>query len=180
MPKPAVLSAILAAAVLGLALVGCTPPAPTPTPSTSASIPADPALKTTYQADFSAATAEAETKRIADEIVSLLPASSVVHVDTKSQVTAATAESASYYGLLRIISLNPAIDPVKITKTLVQKIAASGWVIQGSKDDVSGLHLVDLTSNAKPNISWFLELSGDPRVEGQSVIQLQLASPDLR
>lgn len=168
------------AALVGATLVGCTSSAPKPAASAVESVPADPALTTNYPADFTAITAEVETKRIADEIVALLPASSVVHVDTRAQVTAATAESASYYGLLRIISLTPTIDPVQITKTLVTKIAASGWVIQGSKDDATGLHLVDLTSNPKPNISWFLEISGDPRVEGQSVIQLQLASPDLR
>ena len=142
-------------------------------------MPADPALKTVFPNDFTGGTAGAETVRIADAIVALLPATIVVHVDNTDKLVAATSSSGSYYGVLRIISLDPNNDPVAISKTMVQKLEASGWTMRQSSDDVTGVHLVTLSSNRKPNISWLLQLSGDPRVSGQSVIQLQLVSPDL-
>ncbi|CAN5270696.1 hypothetical protein BH09ACT2_BH09ACT2_21530 [soil metagenome] len=178
MPRRA--SAAIAAAFLVamLAMTGCTA-SPAPTPSPTESVPADPALTSVFPADFTGATAQAETVRLADAIVALLPASIVVHVDNTDQLVPATASSRSYYGVLRIISLDASNDPVAISKAMVQKIEASGWTERQSSDDATGVHLVTLSSNRKPNISWLLQLSGDPRVSGQSVIQLQLASPDL-
>ena len=160
-----------------LALTGCTA-TPSAAPTPSASVISDPALVTVFPNDYTAATAQAETVRVADEIVALLPASVVIHVDSVAKLNPATANAGANFGVLRIISLKPAVDPVAIAKTMVQKIEASGWS-QRQASDVSGVHLVTLTSNAKPNISWLLQLSGDPRVTGQSVIQLQLISPDL-
>jgi hypothetical protein len=162
-----------------LALTGCTPsPRAAPVPGASASVPADPALATVFPADFTPASAKAETVRVADAIVALLPASIVTHVDTAERLNPATTDGGANYGVLRIVSLDPTVDPVAIAKTMVQKIEASGWT-QRQASDASGVHLVTLTSNAKPNISWLLQLSGDPRIQGQSVIQLQLISPDL-
>ena len=175
-------SAIAAASLLlVLAVAGCSfSDAPKPKPTPTPSVPADPALTSVFSDDFTGATAKTETVRLADAIVALLPASIVVHVDNTDQLVAATASSRSYYGVLRIISLDPANDPVAISKAMVQKIEASGWTQRESSDDATGVHLVTLSSNRKPNISWLLQLSGDPRVAGQSVIQLQLVSPDLQ
>jgi hypothetical protein len=168
---------LLAGALL---LTGCTSPATvSPAPTATATVPADPALTTHFPDDFTPTTAETETVRVADAIVALLPATIVTHVDSVAQLNPATADGGANYGVLRIISLSPTVDPVAIAKTMVQKMEASGWSERQSTDDASGVHLVTLTSNAKPNISWFLQLSGDPRVEGQSVIQVQLVSPDL-
>ena len=161
-----------------LALAGCTA-SEAPRSAATPGVPADPALTTTFPRDFTGETARAETVRIADAIVALLPPSIVRHVDNTDQLVAATANSRSYYGVLRIISLDPTNDPVAISRTMVQKIEASGWAERQSTDDATGVHLVTLSSNSKPNISWLLQLSGDPRVSGQSVIQLQLVSPDL-
>lgn len=164
-----------------LAVTGCTSSgSPTPSMTATESVPVDPALISVFPDDFTGATAKTETVRLADAIVALLPASIVVHVDNTDQLVAATASSRSYYGVLRIISLDPANDPVAISKAMVQKIEASGWTQRESSDDATGVHLVTLSSNRKPNISWLLQLSGDPRVSGQSVIQLQLVSPDLQ
>jgi len=175
-------SAIAAASlVLVLAVAGCSfSDAPKPKPTPTESVPADPALTSVFPDDFTGATAKSETVRLADAIVSLLPASIVVNVSNIDQLKPATASSRSYYGVLRIISLDPANDPVAISKAMVQKIEASGWTQRESSDDATGVHLVTLSSNRKPNISWLLQLSGDPRVSGQSVIQLQLVSPDLQ
>ncbi|MBG6107079.1 hypothetical protein IWX88_000697 [Frigoribacterium sp. CG_9.8] len=169
-----------ASLVLLLAVAGCSSsdvPKPMPTPTQS--VPADPALTSVFPDDFTGAVAKTETVRLADAIVSLLPASIVVNVANTEQLVPATASSRSYYGVLRIISLDPTNDPVAISKAMVQKIEASGWTQRESSDDATGVHLVTLLSNSKPNISWLLQLSGDPRVAGQSVIQLQLVSPDL-
>jgi hypothetical protein len=180
MPKRAASAIAAASLVLLLAVTGCTSSdSPKQMPTPTESVPMDPALTSVFPDDFTGAAAKSETVRLADAIVALLPASIVVHVDNTDQLVAATASSRSYYGVLRIISLDPANDPVAISKTMVQKIEASGWTRRQSSDDVTGVHLVTLSSNRKPNISWLLQLSGDPRVSGQSVIQLQLASPDL-
>lgn len=170
--------AVAASFAFMLAVTGCTA-SPTPRPTPTESVPADPALRTVFPDDFTALAAKAETLRIADEIVALLPAAIVVHVDNTDQLVPAKGSSASYYGVLRIISLNPDNDPVAISKAMVQKLEASGWAERQSSDDATGVHLVTLSSNSKPNISWLLQLSGDPRVAGQSVIQMQLVSPDL-
>jgi hypothetical protein len=170
--------AAAASLLLLLAVTGCTA-SPQPRPTPSVSVPADPALTTVFADDFTGVAAKAETVRVADAIVALLPAEIVVHVDNTDQLVPAKASSGSYYGVLRIISLNPNNDPVAISKTMVQKLEASGWTQRQSTDDASGVHLVTLSSNRKPNIAWLLQLSGDPRVSGQSVIQLQLVSPDL-
>ena len=173
-------SVAAASLLLVLAVTGCTSSdTPKSTPTATEKVPADPALTSVFPGDFTGAAAKSETVRLADAIVSLLPASIVVNVDNTDQLVAATASSRSFYGVLRIISLDPANDPVAISKTMVQKIEASGWTQRESSDDVTGVHLVTLSSNPKPNISWLLQLSGDPRVAGQSVIQLQLVSPDL-
>lgn len=171
---------MIAAAALGLLLAvsGCTATS-TPRPKPTQSVPADPALTTAFPDVFTVDSAKAETVRIADAIVALLPASIMVHVDNTDQLVAATASSGSYYGVLRIISLNPDNDPVAISKTIVQKLEASGWAVRQASDDATGVHVATLSSNRKPNISWLLQLSGDPRVSAQSVIQLQLVSPDL-
>ena len=178
--KHGIASSALAAALLAalLTVSGCTAPEP-PRPAATQAVPADPALKTVFPNDFTGETAKTETVRIADAIVALLPATIVVHVDNTDKLVAATTSSGSYYGVLRIISLDPNNDPVAISKTMVQKLEASGWTMRQSSDNVTGVHLVTLSSNRKPNISWLLQLSGDPRVSGQSVIQLQLVSPDL-
>lgn len=171
-------AAAAASLALLLAVSGCTA-STTPRPTPTASVPADPALKSAFADAFTGDSAKTETVRIADAIVALLPASIVVHVDNTDQLVPAAAPSGSYYGVLRIISLNPDNDPVAISKTMVQKLEASGWTQRQASDDATGVHLVTLSSNRKPNISWLLQLSGDPRVSGQSVIQLQLVSPDL-
>ena len=173
------MSALTAASLAALlAVSGCTAPVP-PRPAATQAVPADPALTTVFPENFTGETAKTETVRIADAIVALLPATIVVHVDNTDKLVAATTSSGSYYGVLRIISLDPNNDPVAISKTMVQKLEASGWTMRQSSDNVTGVHLVTLSSNRKPNISWLLQLSGDPRVSGQSVIQLQLVSPDL-
>ena len=170
------LAAVSLAAVLTVS--GCTAPVP-PRPTATQTVPADPALTTVFPTNFTGEAAGSETVRVANAIVALLPATIVVHVDNTDKLVAATTSSGSYYGVLRIISLDPNNDPVAISKTMVQKLEASGWTMRQSSDDVTGVHLVTLSSNRKPNISWLLQLSGDPRVSGQSVIQLQLVSPDL-
>ncbi len=180
MPSRGIARSAIAAAALALllAVAGCTASV-TPRPTATETVPADPALLSTFPDDFTGETARAETVRIADAIVALLPAAIVLNVDNTDRLVPATAASAPYYGVLRIISLEPSNNPVAIAKTMVQKLEASGWATRQSTTDATGVLLVTLTSNRKPNISWLLQLSGDPRVVGQSVIQLQLASPDL-
>lgn len=160
------------------ALTGCTAEAPQPTPSASETVPADPALAAKLPADYTPATAETETVRLADAIGALLPASIVKHVDNAAQLVPASAAAGSYYGVLRHITIDPTVDPVLVAKSVGQKLVASGWS-ELKASDTDGVHLITLVSGSKVKSSWFIIVSGDPRTVGQSVVSIQLASPDL-
>jgi hypothetical protein len=171
--------AVVLTIVVG-ALTGCasgtstTLPSPTPT----ASVPADPALKSRFPSSFTAGTAQAESLRLADAIGALLPTNIVVHVANTDQLVPATTGAGSYYGVLRHITIDPTVDPVLVAKSIAQRLVASGWS-QLQAQDQSSVHIVTLSSGSDAKTSWFLVLSGDPRVPNQSVVSLQLASPDL-
>lgn len=168
---------VVVALAVGLSFSACTG-ATEPKPTPSSSVPADPALKTNYPTDFTAETAGTETVRVADAIVALIPADTVVHVDNTAKAVAATATAKAYYGVLRNITIDPGVNPIVVAKAIATKLVASGWSELHSST-ISGVQVIDLASGSKAASSWFLELSGDPRVIGQSVVQLQLASPDL-
>jgi hypothetical protein len=171
--------AVVLTIVVG-ALAGCasgtstTLPSPTPT----ASVAPDPALKSRFPSSFTAGTAQAESLRLADAIGALLPANIVVHVASTDQLVPATTGAGSYYGVLRHITIDPTVDPVLVAKSIAQRLVASGWS-QLQAQDQSSVHIVTLSSGSDAKTSWFLVLSGDPRVPNQSVVSLQMASPDL-
>ncbi|MCU1513685.1 MAG: hypothetical protein JWO10_775, partial [Microbacteriaceae bacterium] len=104
--------------------------------------------------------------------------SSVVNIDNKDQLVAATGTSGSYYGVIQALTLSPTLDPVPVAKALATRLVASGWFQLDAKD-VSGVHVITLSSGSLARTSWFLTLSGDPRVVGQPVIAISLASPDI-
>lgn len=151
---------------------------PSGSPSPSASISADAALRPVIPSIFTADAAEKETVRIADAIDSLLPVSMVIHVDNNARLVAATGKSGSYFGVLRHVTLSPKVDPVLVAKAVAKKLVASGWS-QLQASDNSGVHLITLSSGSLARTSWFVIVSGDPRTVGQSVLSVQLASPDL-
>ena len=172
--------AVLAAVGVAIALAGCTqvPVASSGSPTAAATVPADSPLRPMFPGTFDAASARKDTVRIADAIDALIPAASVVYVDNHAQLVAATAKSGSYYGVLRTLTLSPAVDPVATATATVTTLKSAGWTQLESKD-TDGVHLVTLASGSLASESWFVIVSGDPTTAGQSVVAVQLASPDI-
>ena len=177
------------AAMLCVALAGCTGGSPTtkgsaspeasniPMPSVTATAPADSALRSRYPAPFNAATAEAETIRLADAIDSL-NTKSTTYVDNHNQVVAATANSRSYYGVLRTLTLGQKVDPAATANHIVTSLLEAGWhPLQATVTE--GVHVSTLSSGTDVATSWFVVVSGDPTTATQPVVSIALSSPDL-
>lgn len=151
------------------------PSSSAPTPVTTAK--PVPALVPLSLAPVDEATATTETTRIADAIQALIPSSELVYVDDHGQYSAASGENAAFYGIARVISLQPEDDPRAMAASLIQSLEASGWTVTQSTDQ-AGLTLTALTTATKGQ-QWLTLIGSDTTVEGQSVLNLQLASPDL-
>ena len=159
------------ALVLLLALTGCTATAtPAPVVSTS-SAPLIQAVVPVVPDTLDATTAQTETVRLADAIQTLV--TDIVYVDDHSQLNKATDATAAYYGVIRTITIDAATDPVVLAQSIAAVLKASSWTEDETTTE-PGLSLDALHSSG-----WFLLLSGDSTVPGQSVVTLQLASPDL-
>lgn len=167
---------VLAAALLA----GCTDASreglnPNPAPTAAAE---DSPLHPVYPDDFSAATAGPETVRVADEVQSLIDPSDIVHVDDHAQEVPADADGAAYFGVIRTLTLTPTVDPIAQARTIGAGLKAAGWVERDVVDE-EGSYFAALSSVAKGKKSWFIVVGGDTSVAGQSVVSVQLASPDL-
>lgn len=172
--------ALITAVGVAIALAGCTQTvtAPSRSPSPSSSSVASSPLRPVFPDPFDATSAGTESTRLGDAIEAAVPTASVVYVDKHDQLVAATAKAPSYFGVLRAITLSPSIDPVATAGSIVTKLKAAGWMQLSSKD-TGGVHLVTLSSGSLASESWFAVVSGDPSTPGQSVVVVQLASPDL-
>ena len=169
-------------------LVGCTASAPggpgapvgadgKDRPAAS-SAPADSPLRPVYPDDFSAGSAGIETARIADAVQALLPPSDIVNVDDHAQEVPADKEGAGYYGVIRTITLTATVDPVTRARAITSELLSAGWVERQTADE-PGSYFAALSSEATGTESWFIVIGGDTSVPGQSVVTLQLASPEL-
>lgn len=145
-------------------------PAPTAT-STKAAVPA---LTAVVPTTLTATSAKKETERIATAIEALLDPSDIVHIDKHAQVVKDTESTGSFYGSLLTLTLSSSIEPVAQAKDIVSTMKASGWAVNQTQDE-AGVYLSALTSAA----GWFVLVGGDSSNESQSVVTLQLASPDL-
>jgi hypothetical protein len=162
--------------VLVLALAGCAATS-TPTPSGTATAKLDTQLVAVMPATLDATTAQTETVRLADAIQSLIPTDLVLHTDDHSQLVAKTDGSGHYYAVLRAISLQTATDPISYAKALVAALIRAGWVERTTSDGTTNyLTALQSSRSATP---WIVLVGGDSSVTDQSVISLQLASPDL-
>lgn len=180
----------VAVIALSLALTGCTgdaksTPKPTPkatataipAPAPSVTAPADSALRPIVPSTITAATVEPESVRLADAIGELI-AASTVYVDDHDQLVAATKASGSYFGVLRTITLKSSESPVTTANLIVTKLQESGWQpLQVTATE--GVQVSTLSSGTDARTSWFVIISADPTTEGQPVVSISLASPDL-
>jgi hypothetical protein len=177
-------AALLALAAL-VALAGCTADTAAPTstatssatPSATATATGDPNLLPVVPASLTEATTGVETVRIADAIVALFDPAIVLGTDDHAQLVPATTDASAYYGVIRTITLDPTTDAVALAGAIVDALEAAGWTKhEGSAAD--GVYLGALSS-ADDSTAWFVIIGGDTSVEGESVLSLQVAGPDL-
>ena len=177
-----------AAVALVLALSGCTAatsgstdaatsvstPGSAATPAPTNTKAAVPALTAVAPKTLDAASAKKETERIAAAIEALLSPSDIIHIDKHAQLVKDAESAKTFYGSLLTLTITPSLDPVAQAKDIVATMAASDWAVNQTQDN-AGVYLSALTSAA----GWFVLVGGDSSNEGQSVVTLQLASPDL-
>jgi ABC-type dipeptide/oligopeptide/nickel transport system permease subunit len=163
---------------VALLLAGCTAAAPTPTPTSSTpKFPVDKQLIAVMPSPLDADTAATETVRLADAMQAILPKDVVLGTDNHAQLVAKATGVGHYYAVLRAITLTATSDPIGYAKGLVAALEASGWV-ERTTSDTTANYLTALQSD-RSDLPWIVLVGGDASVSGQSVVSLQLASPDL-
>ena len=169
-----------AALVSALVLSGCTA-TPLQSPSLTPPAQSDEMLNSDLQphplADASESTAKAEATRLADAMQALIESSMILNIDDQSQLAPADDDIAAYYIAFRNVSLDPSVDCQVLAETISGVLEQSGWTSYDSTNE-GGIYIAALTGGTEES-SWFVVISGDASVEGQSLVTIQLASPDV-
>jgi hypothetical protein len=172
----------LAAAVVMLAaltLTSCTSAPPEPAVTSAAPIPSGiAALTTKFPATFDGDSAKAETVRVADAIQALIDKATILHVDNHEQLSPAKGNAAGYYGVIRVVTVSPEVDPISLSTTIASLLRSTGWIERQTSSETD-TYAMALSSNSNPAQSWFVVITGDATTKGQPVVSIQLASPDL-
>ncbi|MCU1414631.1 MAG: hypothetical protein JWN80_1971 [Microbacteriaceae bacterium] len=160
-----------------LLLAGCSAtPAASPSPTATAKL--DKQLIAVMPSTLDATTAQTETVRLANAIQALIPTDLVLHTDDHSQLVAKTDGSGgSYYAVLRAISLQTATDPNAYANALVAALIRAGWVERTTSSGTT--NVLTALQSSRSSTPWIVLVGGDSSVTDQSVVSLQLASPDL-
>jgi hypothetical protein len=184
--------ATIAAAVLAatLALAGCTAgdrdsessatsriPTPTSTPGPTASVTPS-AVTPVVPGTLNEESITNETTRLAEAMRALIDSAVIVNVDDHAQVVEKTASAGRYYGIIRTVTLDAKTDPAAVASDMIAKLTASGWLSRDSTNS-NGVALTALASGTDPGTAWFVIIGADTSVPGESVLTIQLASPDI-
>lgn len=167
--------------VAALALTGCASttetPAPTPSSTASSAPILNPDLAPQTLELLTAETASAEATRILDALQALIDPTTIVSSADENMTVPAEDDVAAYHAVTRTIMLNDTVDALTLAETLSAVLEQSAWVSYDSatQDSIYVSTLVGGTSDAP----WFIVVSGDASIAGQSRIAIQLASPDL-
>lgn len=166
-------------ALVALTLVGCTPDASVPTPSLTPAVEGllNPELVPRPLADRGSASATVEATRLADALQALIDSDTIINVDDKSQLAPAQDDLPAYYVAFRTYTLDPSIDPLVLAETLTGVLEQSGWIKEQSTTE-GGIYVAALSGGTEDS-PWFMLVGGDATVDGQSVVTIQLASPDI-
>jgi hypothetical protein len=173
---------LLASAALVLALAGCTTPAPeapmpTPTLTPAPSTILNPDLVPMSLGVVTEQNAAAEGNRIGDALEALIEPGSIVNISDASQLAPAADDLPPYYVVYRTYTLDPAVDALTLSQTIVAIMLQSGWTSYDETNE-GGQYLAAL-SGGPADAPWFALIGGDASVEGQSVVTFQIASPDV-
>jgi len=172
------------AAVALLALAGCTPaestPAPVPVPTTSSTqsdTVLNPELAPQTDAAVTADFATTEGTRLANAIQALIDPTIVLDTGEQSQVVPVDDDIASYFGILRVITIDPANDPIVLAETLNGVLSQSGWSVSQTSNE-SGIYLSTLVAGPA-EAPWVLFIEGNASVAGEASVSFTLGSPDI-
>ena len=167
------------ATVALLALAGCTTetptPAPVPTTTPSATI-LNPDLVPQALPLITEETVSVEASRLADALQALVGDELVTGAADEAQVFPSADDLPPYYGLQRVLTIDPSYDNVTLAQTLTAVLEQSGWTLYQASDE-GGVSLAAL-SGGPVDTPWFLILEGKV-LDGVSTITFSLASPDL-
>jgi hypothetical protein len=183
------------ALVSALAVTGCaapgspssasSTPASTPAAAPSATSPATPPsasvagpLTPVVPQPLTEASVSAETSRLADAIQALVDPAFVVNVDDHSQIVDKTDGTGRYFGVIRTLTLQPKTDAGAAATTIVTALQAAGWSTRKMPEEGKA-SVAALTSGPDPAAAWFAIVGADASVAGESVLSIQLASPDI-
>ena len=170
------------AAVALLALAGCTSessaPAPVPTSTTprNATI-LNPDLAPQPVDVVTADYATAEGTRLADAIQALVDPAIVVDTGEQSELVPADDDIASYFGILRAVTVDPANDPIVLAQTVNAVLTQSGWTVSQTSNE-SGIYLSTLVAGPA-EAPWVLFIEGNSSVPGEASVTFTLGSPDI-
>lgn len=177
------LSTAIGVGVSGITAPGdSSAPAPAASPSPTGELAAS-TLVPVSPDPYTVEAVGAETTRVADLMVGFIDAGegglgNLLNDDAVAQVVPAGGGAASYYGVIRTLTLDPSVDATAQATSLQSALVAGGWILR-DVSDAGSASVATLSSSAEPVESWFLQIGVDRSVPGESVISLQLASPDL-
>jgi hypothetical protein len=160
---------------LVLGLSGCAG-GHTPSPASGEPIAEYDAVMPDVAGNLDKDSAGKEAVRLADAIQALVPASAVVHVDDHARYVKASEAGAAYYGVIRTITLEDAVDAAAQSEAVISSLEGSGWT-RTQTTEAEGLALTALVSSVDP-AAWLLLIGGDAAGDEQ-VLTMRLASPDL-
>lgn len=174
--------AVSAAALLALA--GCTSEASTPAPvptTTQSAAPSEtilnPELAPQVVSAVTADYATTEGVRLADAIQALIDPAIVLDTGEQSQTVPADDDISSYFGILRVITVDPANDPIVLAQTLNAVLSQSGWSVSQTTNE-SGIYLSTLVAGPA-EAPWVLFIEGNASVAGEASVSFTLGSPDI-
>lgn len=126
---------------------------------------------------------KAETTRVADLMVGFIDSGeggigNLLNDDAAEEIVPANGAAASVFGVLRTLTLDPSVDAAQQAESLRSALVAGGWIERKISNTQTG-YVAVLSSSAEPSEAWFLQLGADLSVPGESVIALQLLSPNL-
>lgn len=132
---------------------------------------------------FTVEAVKAETTRVADLMVGFVDSGkggvgNLLNDDAAEEVVPANGDAASVFGVLRTLTLDPSVDAAAQAESLRSALVVGGWIERNISDTEAG-YVAVLSSSAEPSEAWFLQLGADLSVPGESVIALQLLSPNL-
>ncbi len=126
---------------------------------------------------MSADYAASEAVRLADGIQALIDPAIILDTGEQSELVPVDDDIASYFGILRVMTIDPANDPITLAETLNAVLSQSGWTVSQTSNE-SGIYLSTLVGGPA-EAPWVLFIEGNASVAGEASVSFTLGSPDI-